>query len=584
MINQYNMTATKKLAQLPATAICGNDITSSCLYVSALTIVYAGQYAWLALLIVAGVLYLFRKIYGEVVGALPLNGGAYNVLLNTTTKSNASVAACLTILSYMVTAVISASEAMQYLHSLFTAVPVFITTIVLLTLFLLLVIMGISESAIVATVIFIMHLCTMTVLIISGGWFVFHNGLDIAHENFRAPVPGGIFTALVLGFSTAMLGISGFESSANFVEEQAPGVFRKTLRNMWVAVSAINPLMALTAVLVLPMANIIQNKEALLSHLGNNTGGKWLATLVSIDATLVLSGAVLTSYVGVGGLIKRMTLDRILPQALLKENKQGSSPRIFILFFVLCLSVLFITAGELGPLAGVYTISFLMVMVYFGFGNFLLKIKRSRLPRPEYASPFVVALAILMVLMAIYVNIDLHPEYLVVFLQYFIPSIVTLYILLSRKQILQYMLIVVTRFFDTIKRLAAISRLHITRHIRTLSEQQFVYFTKGDDISVLNNVMIYVRENEITKKLKIVTVLKEDKEIAPSFLSDLTVLDRAYPEIDIEFIQLKGTFGPQLILQLCEEWKIPANFMFISSPGNKFSHHISELHGVRLII
>ncbi len=578
------MTATKKLTQLPATAICGNDITSSCLYVSALTIVYAGQYAWLALLIVAGVLYLFRKIYGEVVGALPLNGGAYNVLLNTTTKSNASVAACLTILSYMVTAVISASEAMQYLHSLFASIHVFFATIILLTLFLLLVIMGISESAIVATIIFITHLCTMAILIISGGWFVFHNGWSIAQANFQAPVSGGIFTALILGFSTAMLGISGFESSANFVEEQAPGVFRKTLRNMWVAVSAINPLMALTAVLVLPLADSIRHKEALLSYLGNHTGGRWLATMIAIDATLVLSGAVLTSYVGVGGLIKRMTLDRILPQALLKENKQRSSPRIFILFFVLCLSVLFITKGELGPLAGVYTISFLMVMVYFGVGNYLLKIKRSRLPRPEFASPFSVGLAILMVLIAIYENVELHPEYLVVFLQYFIPAILTLSVLLGRKQIVQYLLIVVTSFFDTIKRWAVISRLHLTRYIRKISEQQFVYFTKSDDISVLNNVMIYVRENEITKKLKIVTVLKEGTEIPPSFFSDLEVLDRAYPEIDIEFIQMKGTFGPLLIRQLSEEWKIPTNFMFISAPGNKFSHHISELHGVRLII
>ena len=61
-----------------------------------------------ALLIVASVLYLFRKIYGEVVGALPLNGGAYNALLNTTSKRVASLAACLTLLSYMATAVISA--------------------------------------------------------------------------------------------------------------------------------------------------------------------------------------------------------------------------------------------------------------------------------------------------------------------------------------------------------------------------------------------------------------------------------------------------------------------------------------------
>ena len=67
-----------KLGQLSATAICGNDITSSCLYVSALAIVYAGKLAPISLLMVAAVLFLFRKIYAEVVGALPLNGGAYN--------------------------------------------------------------------------------------------------------------------------------------------------------------------------------------------------------------------------------------------------------------------------------------------------------------------------------------------------------------------------------------------------------------------------------------------------------------------------------------------------------------------------
>src|SRR3954449_5397076 len=130
------MSTAKKLSQLPATAICGNDITSSCLYVSALTIVYAGQYAWIALLLVAGVLFLFRKIYGEVVGALPLNGGAYNALLNTTSKRTASLAACLTLLSYMATAVISATEAMQYVHHLWQGFPVIYATIGLLALFM----------------------------------------------------------------------------------------------------------------------------------------------------------------------------------------------------------------------------------------------------------------------------------------------------------------------------------------------------------------------------------------------------------------------------------------------------------------
>lgn len=80
---------------MASTAICGNDITSSCLYVSALAIVYAGRWAPVCLLLVAGTLYLFRSIYAEVVGALPLNGGAYNALLNTTSKYRASTVACL---------------------------------------------------------------------------------------------------------------------------------------------------------------------------------------------------------------------------------------------------------------------------------------------------------------------------------------------------------------------------------------------------------------------------------------------------------------------------------------------------------
>src|SRR5437762_1726907 len=63
------------LGTLAATAICGNDITSSCLYVSALCAAEAGALAPVVLMIVAGVLFLFRKVYAEVGSALPLNGG-----------------------------------------------------------------------------------------------------------------------------------------------------------------------------------------------------------------------------------------------------------------------------------------------------------------------------------------------------------------------------------------------------------------------------------------------------------------------------------------------------------------------------
>ncbi|MFZ1801098.1 MAG: APC family permease [Chitinophagaceae bacterium] len=583
-MTEIKNTHPKKLKQLAATAICGNDITSSCLYVSVLTISFAGQYAFVALLIVGLVLYFFRKIYGEAVGALPLNGGAYNVLLNTTSKGNASLAACLTILSYMATAVLSASEGMRYLHSIFPVIPVVIATVVLLSIFLFLTMGGISESSTVAIIIFIFHLSAIALLIGSAFLYVGNNGLENIKLNFHAPVKGGIVTALFLGFSTAMLGVTGFETSANFVEEQKPGVFPKTLRNMWILVVIINPLIALLAVSIMPLNEIAHHEDAFLAHMGAQTGGSWLATLISLDAALVLSGAVLTAFIGVSGLIRRMTLDRIFPQALLKENKRGSSPAILIVFYLLCLSILFITNGELGPLAGVYTISFLSVMAFFGFGNLLLKIKRKRLPRPEYASPIIVVFGIIGILIALYGNIKLHPDYLVVFLQYFIPAILIIYAFLKRKVVIHYLLLYANKIFDEISKLALFSRFHLTKEMRKLNKQPFVYFTKGDNIATLNKVIIYVKENEITQKLKIVTVLQTEMQMSETFMRDFEALDRAYPDLRIEYIQIPGVFGPELIDRLSHEWNIPHNFMFIGSPGDRFPHRVSDLGGVRLII
>ncbi|MEP7127663.1 MAG: APC family permease [Chitinophagales bacterium] len=574
----------KKLSELEATAICGNDISSSCLYVSALSIVYAGQWAWLALLIVAVVLFFFRKIYGEAVGALPLNGGTYNVLLNTTSKSNASFAACLTVLSYMATAVISASVAISYLQSLVPAVPLIVGTVILLTLFLIITILGISESARVAVVIFIIHLTTLSLLLVFSGIYLFQNGFQTLLNNFSLPLNGSFSSALFFGFSAAMLGISGFESSANFVEEQKPGVFRKTLRNMWVVVSIFNPLLTIFAIAIIPLYMVKDHESTLLSHLGNIERGSWLSILISIDAVLVLSGAVLTSFVGVSGLIKRMTLDRVFPQLLLKENRFKSSYRVLIIFFLLCFSVLMITRGELEQLAGVYTISFLSVMALFAIGNLLLKAKRSRLPRPEYASGASVFLGLSGVVVALYGNIRLHPEYLVVFLQYFIPSLLIVYAMLNRIIILNLFLMLLKSITENFRKIALFSHLKITKIVKRIHEQEFVFFTRGDNVAVLNKVMMYVEENEYTRKLKIVAILKEGHKIDERFLRDLEVLDRLYPDVNIEFITRIGQFGPDLIDHLSHEWKIPKNFMFIGSPGDKFPYRISDLGGVRLII
>ncbi len=582
----------KKLNELESTAICGNDISSSVLYVSALAIAFAGQYAWVTLLIVSFVLFLFRKIYGEVVGALPLNGGAYNALLNTTSKFMASFAATLTILSYMATAVISANEAIHYLHHLIPAMPIILATIGLLSFFALLTIGGITESAKVAIAIFLFHLTSLVILSGFIIYYLINNGFGTFINNWHFPVKeGGILTAIFFGFAASMLGVSGFESSANFVEEQKPGVFPKTLRNMWGIVSVINPLMAVFALslFAIPVLQSDEYQNTLLVEMANHVGGKWVASIISIDAFLVLSGAVLTSYVGVSGLLERMTLDRILPNFFLKKNKRGSSYRIIIMFLLLSISVLLITNGNVKLLAGVYTISFLSVMALFGIGNILLKVKRKKLPRPEKASWISVFIAIVAVFFALTGNIimkpaDGLPSNLSVFLEYFIPTIIFIIIMLNRTVLLKFLLTVIHSVFDPVRRFVLQTDKKIMKVVHEINNQEFVFFTKGDNIATLNKVMLYITKNEHTKRIKIVLVLPEGNSIPEHLPQEIDFLDKEYPEIEIEFVVEKGTFSPEIIRKLSEKWDIPINFMFIGSPSNKFPYKIEELGGVRLII
>lgn len=574
----------KKLNELEATAICGNDISSSCLYVSALAIVYAGQYAWISLLIVSLILFLFRRIYGEVVGALPLNGGAYNALLNTTKKSTASFAASLTVLSYMATAVISASEAIKYAHSLWHNIPIVYATIALLLVFMGLVILGIGESSKVAIAIFMFHLTSLVILCAFCIYFLFSNGFDILINNFKSPIEGSIATALFFGFAAAMLGISGFESSANYVEEQKKGVFPKTLKNMWIIVTIFNPLLAFLALSIIPLSTINANEETLLSFMGNLTGGNWLSYVVSIDAALVLSGAVLTSYVGVGGLVERMALDRILPRELLKKNKKGSSYFIFITFFLLAVSVLLITKGDLKALAGVYTIAFLGVMALFGIGNLLLKIKRSRLPRPERASYPAVLIAIIGIFLALLGNVILNPGYLAIFLEYLVPTILLVGFMLYRTPILKGVLLFLDYITPSDKLFFQKTKRKINIAIRKINSQEFVFFTKGDNVEGINKVLQYISANEETRRLKIVNIISKGEKVTERLKTDIEVLDRAYPKVVIEFIEEAGNFGPEKIKELSKRWNIPVNFMFIGHPGNKFPYKLHELGEVRLII
>lgn len=591
----------KRLGAWRATAICGNDITSSCLYVSALAALYAGPLAPLALALVAGVLYLFRGIYAEVGSALPLNGGAYNVLLNTTTKARAAIAACLVLLSYLATAVISAGEAMSYASELVPALDVFSATVALLGVFAILNLLGISDSANVALAIFVFHLLTLSVLVLlSLGTVIADPSLMLANWNmplhqWPTPRSGGVMVALFFGFSAAMLGISGFESSANYIEEQRPGVFPKTLRNMWIAVAIFNPLISFLSLGVLPMNKIEMHKEALLSkmgqhsviRLGNGTEGflsNFISAWISLDAVVVLSGAVLTSYVGVTGLMRRMSLDLCLPQFLLRRNRwRGTNHWIIGVFFALCCSILLITQGKIEMLAGVYTLSFLSVMGLFALGNLLLKRKHPQLPRASKVSPPTAIVAIGAVAAALLGNVLIDPAYVRVFAIYFVGAVVVVGLMFFRSMLLTNLLRMGQFFLGSSPFRGTRLRNVIATLLQQVQCRAVLYVASEGSVDELRTVAKYVRRNEQIRILKIVWCYDQPSEVSADLPKNRHKIDQEFPTVHVDLLLVQGRPCPQLLAALSERLDVPGNYIFINAKLAATIDDFANWGGVRII-
>lgn len=596
-----------KLGQLPSTAICGNDITSSCLYCAGFCASAAGVYAPISLVMVAATLYLFRAVYSEVLSAIPLNGGTYTVILNTTSKSVAAVAGALSFLSYAATAVVSGTDAVAYGANLWGQnVDQTMLTVVLLAFFCILNLIGITESSIVATGIFLMHLTSLAILVVAAT-IKFAQAPDRLSENWNSSdaVPNNFnpMFAIFVGFGSAMLGITGFESSANFVEQQQPGVFPKTLRNMWIAVALLNPFLSFLALGVLTNTTIYAHSNDMLAELARESvSGNWLYILINVDAFFVLAGSVLTGYVGVTGLLARLSLDRCLPQFLVTKNRfTHTHTWIIVGFFAICTSLLYIVGGaaNIAVLEGVYTVAFLSVMFLFAFGNMLLKYKRAKLPRNIKASWKRVLAAAASVIVALAINVSQNVVWVYYFAIYFLATLFVLLLMFQRIRILKFFLyfstLVIKQFqkrpFDPENAVVRAWNKRVGFYVRSLSNQSTVFFTKNGRLDVLNKAVLYVRDNEQCNRLMIVhcfQAAEEDDAKTNSFLDKLRfsidVLAECYPKLRLDLVLVRGPFNAQTVDRLSRDLKVPKNFMFITCINDETSSlRIAELGGVRLI-
>jgi len=122
------------------------------------------------------------------------------------------------------------------------------------------------------------------------------------------------------------------------------------------------------------------------------------------------------------------------------------------------------------------------------------------------------------------------------------------------------------------------------RELERINEQPMIYFTGGDSLVTLNQAALYVLDNEQTSHLKVVHAYDDDHPTPPTLADHLRLIDQLYPQLRVDFVAVKGSFGPELVEAVSRRLRVPKNHMFIGTPGDRFPHRIEDLGGVRVVL
>ncbi|PBJ80941.1 amino acid permease [Trypanosoma cruzi cruzi] len=607
------------LGQLRATAIAGNEIASSCIYATGIVVSATGRLACFSSLLVSVVLYIFRWIYTEMFGPQPTNGGTYNALRKAFDKNWASLAAILSTLSYVATAVTSAASAGDYLQFQWNAMPSKSISIGILIFFAVVNLFGMRESSHAASLIFLLHLLVLCVLVVSALVYVCRDGGKVLRDSWNSPSLAANpydqwITCIFFGYSSALLGVTGFESSSNYIEEQGEGVYPKTLRNMWLLVTVINPTLMILAIGVIPIEVLVKNADFSLALLAQIAVGDWLKMIVVFDAAFSLSSAVLSAYVGIQGLHRQLARDHVMPAFFLSVNRWGGSNHFIIVGFCLVSCSLRLLVDDMSSLGGVCAVAFLSVLMLLCLSSLFLKYKRGRLRGNLMIHPFFVLLALFLVTAGFVGNVIRAPRNAMYFAIYFfiflfVVSVTRLRVSLSRV------------LHDLIPSSCHWAKEKMGDIVASMRHCPVVYFAKHADINLLNRAIQYIVDNEDTHMVKVIHMVgrslpptassaslkkygserdvhQDKEESAESFLrledeNELTtmreleqscaIIDQLYPKLTIELLFVLAPFTPRVFYEISTELNVPRELMFMGCRGDCFSHILDQFDGVRVI-
>ncbi|GAA5889213.1 hypothetical protein JCM5296_005836 [Sporobolomyces johnsonii] len=602
-----------------ASGVAGVAVAGSPLYAFPALVGVASVYSPIALLVATMLLTCWQPIMKELAAALPISGANYAYLLNSSgSLLFALLSASLTILDDVATSVVAAATASSYVvdesHSSLGTAPL---TIILLFGITAIGLVGVKGSASVTLATLSFHLLTFAILLIAAAVHWGQTGNAQLQSNWSAGQLGSaskIAKAIFQGICMAFLGVTGYETAPDYIAalRPQPHIYPAVLRSLQIIALLINAPLLLCTFAVLPSDTILST-TSVLSTLGNVSAGKWLGTLVTVDAVLILCATILAGLVAAIALLHRLSFDGSLPRVLLKPLPYSGVPWIATgLFAALCILVYASSGANLSVVSSMFAIVFLSVMLLYPLSLLLLTYNRPSLPRPlSPRTSFLLPLFTLFLALALIGGvISVDPRSVGYFAAYLAGIALLVCGCARRGTVLRVVWWVAERKMGW----SGVAKWSVRMMERSKKGKEIVLFVKSDEINTLFQRILYVQRNEETSCVKLVHFYgpvgaggggvkanagstedavgqggrPEGIEKIPSELeANFRILDEAFPSITVDLVFLQAPFSPPYIHAVARRLKLPVARCFMGSPSERWprehSWGLRDVAGVRVI-
>lgn len=279
--------------------------------------------------------------YAEVTWRNPEGGGVVTIASRALHPFVGLLGGLFIIVDYYLTAALSAFSGVSYLAVVIPAAAWGNTvpgTLVALGGLALLNIVGIRESATVSFVAAVLAALGQVLVVIVVAVSLGPAGIVHSFQAVGQGPPALQPTTLVFGFGAAFLAFSGLESVAQIAPAMRTPRRRTAYRTMSLVIILMlvtSPILSLWQTTLVPNPNSNANVNQLLSLLGGQYAGQWLADYVAVTGAALLLFASNTAIIGGYHVFLALTRMGFLPRVIERHNTWRRSPHVAILAAVI---------------------------------------------------------------------------------------------------------------------------------------------------------------------------------------------------------------------------------------------------------